>query len=96
MKNKNLRSEVLFSSYRALVGNVTKNMSLISISWTENSYHMRVFLDTIPTDEDIEIVQEITTEICADLPFIILCKEEVFLRNIDNELLEETIFLIRE
>jgi hypothetical protein len=57
---------------------------------------MRVFLNNLPTISDIEIVQEITTEICADLPFIISCKEEVFKWEKDkSELLEETIFLIR-
>lgn len=97
MKDNNLRQEVLFFSYKALIGNITKNMTLISIKWSENAYHMRVFLNTLPTDDDIEIIKEITTEICTDLPFINNCKEEVFKWNKnESKLLDETIFLTRE
>lgn len=97
MKSNNLRRDVLFFSYKALIGNITNNMLLISIRWSENSYHIRVFLNTIPSDYDVEIVEEITTEICADLPFIINCKEEVLKWDEDkSELLDETIFLTRE
>jgi len=97
MKDINLRREVLFSSYKALLGNITRNMTLISIRWSRDSYYMRVFLNTTPTNDDIEIVKEITTEICADLPFIVHCKEEVHKWNNDkSELLDETIFLTRE
>jgi hypothetical protein len=97
MKNDNLRKEVLFSSYKALIGNITKNMTLISIRWSADSFHMKVFLNTIPINDDIEIVKEITTEICADLPFITKCKEDVYKwNNHKSELLDETIFLTRE
>jgi len=93
----NLRKDVLFFSYKALIGNITSNMVLISIRWSENSYHIRVFLNTIPTNDDLKIVEEITTEICADLPFIINCKKEVLKWSKDKSvLLDETIFLTRE
>ena len=96
MDNVILRQKVLFFSQKALVGNITSNMILISIKWSETSYHIRLFINTIPTDDDFEILSEITTEICADLPLIINCKEEVFKWEKDNsELLDETIFLIR-
>ena len=97
MNEDNLRKDVLFFSYKALIGNITKNMSLISIKWTENTYHIRLFLNTSPTNEDTEIIKEITTEICSDLPFIISCKEEVFKWDKNKSLLlDETIFLTRE
>ncbi|WP_417801119.1 hypothetical protein [Tenacibaculum sp.] len=74
-------------------------MRLISISWSSNSYHMRVFFKDKPSENDIEIVEEITTEVCSHLSFIEKCKEDNLVWDSDkekNKLLDETVFMTRE
>jgi len=97
MEKIKLRSEVLLVVQNSLIGNITNNMINISIDWTSNSFKLRVYFEKEPKEEEIEIIEEITTEICSHLPFIETCEEEkrIWNYNSENQLLSETVFMRR-
>jgi hypothetical protein len=75
------RGLVLQVTQTALLGNITKNMKAITISFTESSYTLRVYFESEPSEEELEILINITSEVCAELPEITTFKEEAIVAD---------------
>lgn len=62
------RSLILLSTQRALLGAITPNMKAITIGYNETSFTLRVYFSSQPSEEEMELLTEITSEIAADIP----------------------------
>jgi hypothetical protein len=60
------RKDILLSAQRAMLGAVTTNMQAITIGYKKMPVILRVYFKTQPTEDERELVKEITTEIVAD------------------------------
>ncbi len=70
MKASELPAYVLLSAQRALLGVITPNIRMISLQWQGlNRLSVRVHYDRVPTEEQLEDMSIVTTEIIADVPF---------------------------
>ena len=74
------RKDILLSAQRAMLGAVTPNMQAITIGYKKMPVILRVYFKTQPTEDECELVKEITTEIVADFneKEITYIKEEIF------------------
>lgn len=70
MTDQEIRKEVCISLQRGLLGCITPNIRLITANWDDlNSFKMRVYYDSIPSDDDIEEMEAVTSQVAADIPF---------------------------
>jgi len=67
-ENTELRTRVLLSLQRALVGMVTLNMQAVFVSWSSISIHARVLFNKPISPSDFELTSLIETEVIADFP----------------------------
>ncbi len=72
-----LAHTIVVATHRALSRNIDMAVRTISIDATATHYHIRVYFDREPTEDDFEIYQIITTEIAADFPQMVGFKEEL-------------------
>ena len=79
MKSKILRSDVLLSTQRALLGCITSNMFAITIGFTESKYKLRVYFKKEPTDLELELLKDISGEVSADIHEFNVFEEEAFI-----------------
>jgi len=86
------RSSILLSVQRAMIGTVTPNMQAITISYKNMPIILRVYFKTKPTQNEYELIKEITSEIVADFEEITDIKEEIFV-NQKPECLEDWVYL---
>lgn len=75
------RESVLLSTQRALVGAITKNMKAITIGFTDTSYTLKVYFNSEPNEEELEIMKIVTGEVCADIGEFTEFKEEAEVAN---------------
>ena len=75
------RELVQLATQTALLGSITKNMKAITIGFTDNSYVLRVYFSSQPKEEELEILIDITSEVCAEFPEFIEFKEEAIVAN---------------
>ncbi len=68
MEDTALRTRILLSTQRALLGRISRNIRMITIDWDKNYFELKAYYDKIVTEDDIENLEEITTEIAADFP----------------------------
>ena len=72
-----MRLVILFSFQRALLGNIKKNVREIMLFWNSVKDIKVVFiLDEAPTEQDKELISEMTTCVFGDFPYNINIKEE--------------------
>jgi hypothetical protein len=67
--SRKLRSHILLSVQRALIGEIVPNMRAISVEWTSQNIHLWVYIDgpiDEQTREDFDAV--VITQIIADFP----------------------------
>jgi hypothetical protein len=57
--------EVLVAAQRALLGEISENMRAITIKYDEKSIILRYIFDKEPSEEDLESVSFVETEIAA-------------------------------
>ena len=84
------RKDILLSAQRAMLGAVTTNMQAITIGYKK----MPVYFKPQPTEDECELVKEITTEIIADFneKEITYIKEEIFVAQ-KLECLDDWLYL---
>lgn len=70
------RSLILLSTQRALLGTVTPNMKAITIGYDKTSFILRVYFSSQPSEKEMELLTEITSEIAVDVPNFTEFKEE--------------------
>lgn len=70
------RSLILLSTQRALLGAITPNMKAITIGYNKTFFILRVYFASQPTEEELELLTEVTSEIAADIPSLKDFKEE--------------------
>jgi len=63
-----LRIRVLLSSYSALLGRIHPDIRLITIDWGLEYYAIMAYFNRPVSDDDLELLKGITTEIAADIP----------------------------
>jgi hypothetical protein len=82
------RKDILLSAQRAMLGAITPNMQAITIGYKKMPVILRVYFNTQPSEDECELVKEITTEIIADFDEkeITFIKEEIFVEKIPENL----------
>ena len=63
-----LRSKVLLSIQRALVGTITPNVRAIVCRWSESAIDIRAMFDDAPSSTELEIMSVAETEVMSDFP----------------------------
>ena len=58
------------------MGAVTPNMKAITIGFNETFFILRVYFSSQPSEEEVELLTEVTSEIAADIPNFTDFKEE--------------------
>lgn len=86
------RKEILLSAQRAMLGALTPNMQAITISYKDMPVILRVYFKTQPSQDECELIKEITSEIVADFEEITDIKEEYFV-NQKPECLDDWLYL---
>lgn len=86
------RKEILLSAQRAMLGLITPNMQAITISYKNMPVILRVYFKIQPTQDECELIEEITSEIVADFEEITDIKEEIFVAQ-KPECLDEWLYL---
>jgi hypothetical protein len=70
ISENDLRVRVCLSMQRALLGSITPNIRAISVAWDQlKSFSIRVYYDTHPTEDDLEQMEIVASEVLADIPF---------------------------
>jgi hypothetical protein len=70
MEERELAVKVRLSVQRALLGTITPNIRLITIDWDAlKSFRMRVYYDVKPSEDDIEEMEAVISEVVSDIPF---------------------------
>ncbi|MEO1023594.1 MAG: hypothetical protein AAFW89_13700 [Bacteroidota bacterium] len=82
------RSLVLLATQRALLGAITPNMKAITIDYNSSSYVLRIYFSSQPSEEEVELLKEITSEVSADIPSIETFKEEAIVTKEQSNKLE--------
>jgi hypothetical protein len=68
--NIDLRTSVLLSVQRALVGEITREMRAVSVEWSAEQVLLRVFTDgALPEQAKEDFDAGVVTQVIADLPF---------------------------
>lgn len=71
MMELELSIRIKLSCQRALWGAITPNIRLICIDWNElKEFKLRAYYDSYPTEEDIEEMECVTTEVISDIDFL--------------------------
>lgn len=70
------RSLVLLSVQRGLLGMITSKMKAITVGYTDTSLTLRVYFESNPSEEELELLKEVTSEISSDIEEISQFKEE--------------------
>jgi hypothetical protein len=88
------RKDILLSAQRAMLGMITSNMQAITIRYKTMPLILRVYFKTQPSEDECELVKEITTEIIADFDEkeITYIKEEIFVEK-KPECLDDWLYL---
>ena len=70
-RKENFETALRLSMQRAMLGEITPNMRLITVGWKEGLAELQilVYFDEEVTDEDRENVNNITAEVFADIDF---------------------------
>ncbi len=66
IKDKIERTDVLLSAQRAMWGEIFPSLRSITVEWSEDCIYVYGYLDGEPSDDDIESISCIATEIVAD------------------------------
>ena len=66
MTSTDMRTNVLLSVQRALVGHIGTAVRAIMCRWTIDEIHVRVVFDGEISDDDAEAISEAETEVIAD------------------------------
>ena len=70
MKEEEISMNVRLYCQRALLGEITKNIRLITIDWDAlKNFKFRVYFEVTPTLEEIEEMEAVTSEVLSGLPF---------------------------
>ena len=70
MTEAEISISIRLSAQRALLGAITPNIQQVTLDWDGlENFTMRVYLYTTPTEEELEDMEVVTTEIIADIPF---------------------------
>jgi hypothetical protein len=65
-----LRSKILLSVQRALVGCITSEMRFISVEWSRHRIHLHVYVDGVMCEDTYaDFDAEAMTQIVADFPY---------------------------
>lgn len=87
------------SCQRALLGAITANLRMVTIGWDElNTFHLRAYFGTPPSEEDIEEIEAVCAEVLSDLPFDkdkVECLSDTRERK-DLEVLKYVVFARKE
>lgn len=86
------RKDILLSAQRAMLGLITPNMQAITISYKNVPVILRVYFKIKPTQDECELIKEITSEIVADIEEIKDIKEEIFVAQ-KPECLDDWLYL---
>jgi hypothetical protein len=70
------RFRVLINTQRSLLGMITPNMRAITIDYSEKEYHLKVYFEKGPSEREVEILTELTSEIAANMTEFKKFKEE--------------------
>ncbi len=71
-----MNSPLLFSLHRALLGAIPRNLKGLRVKESSNLLIWQAFFDTVPTEEEKEVLSVACTEVIADFPIINTVKEE--------------------
>jgi hypothetical protein len=63
-----LEKAIILSTYSAMLGMISPNIRLITIDWGHHHYTLKAFFDREVTEDDLDILKSITTEVAADFP----------------------------
>lgn len=85
------RTKILLSTQLALLGMVTPNMQAITIRYKQMPVLVRIFFIEQPTEDEIELLSEITTEIIADYSEINNIIEDFYV-NQEPECLDDWVY----
>jgi len=70
MTERELTITVKLSCQTALLGTITPNIRLITIGWDDlDSFYLKSYYDNSPSEEDIEEMDAVITEVIAAVPF---------------------------
>lgn len=96
MTENELRITVLLCSYQGMIGNISKDLRMITIDWGFKFYKIRAVYDRPITDDDRDDIGVISAEVLASVSTMVDCKEEVEYSNLpimDLPRLGKVIFL---
>lgn len=65
-KDLSLRTRILLSAQRALLGEVPPSLRMAALDWDENRIYLRCYFDGPVSEEDRESMESVTTEMIAD------------------------------
>ena len=70
MDESNLSTTIRLSIQRALLGAITPNIRLITIGWNGlNSFQLLAYFENEPSEEEIESIESVCTEVNSDIAF---------------------------
>ncbi len=65
-KDHSLRTRILLSAQRALLGEVPPSLRMVALDWDEKRIHLQCYFDGPVSEEDRESMESVTTEMIAD------------------------------
>jgi len=68
--------ELLLSAQRALLGMITSNMRAITVGYVSDTFVLRIYFHSKPSELEIELMGDIMSEVLADLNETNSYKEE--------------------
>lgn len=70
MTEKQLSNSLCIHSQVALLGTITPNIRMITIGWDGlKLFHLRAYFDREPTEDEIEEMDAVSSEVISHLPF---------------------------
>jgi len=65
---ENIRAATLLSIQGALVGAISANVRRVLCRWSDTSVEIRAIFDGTPSEDDLETMSIVETEVMADFP----------------------------
>ncbi len=99
MTERELSINVRLSCQRALCGAITPNVRLITVGWNNlDLFHLRAYFGEAPTDDEVDEMDAVSTEVISDIPFErdkVECLMDTRLRK-DLDLLKAIVYASKE
>ena len=99
MNNDEIRPNLLLALQVSLLGMITSNVRGITCGWDNNNIVIKHIFESNFSDEDVELCEEVASEVIASFPHHNIETHQAFIPlpdSIDDEFLSAWVYLRRE